>query len=444
MSYNNTIAVHPEDPDIVIWGGQDLYKTTSSRSAATTKRITQHKAPRLDTYVHEDHHALVMPRGDLVYSGNDGGVAVSEDGGKTWISRSHGMVTTMFYDIDVAPTNSRFVGGGAQDTGTLIGGTEGDPGEFVQALTGDGGWIVFDGADEQHAFGSYQNLHIFRHRRGQAWRSPAWTDVSPTKIAPGENLQRAIAVLAIEPGTKKGVKKLWAGTARVWQTANDGRSWKPISDVFDGSVISAIEVAPANPNVMYVGTTRGGFYRTVDGGKTWSQDLSSIDIPPRLITRIETHPTSAKTVVMTVASTGLPGVSLKPPDTARNSEAPVYPTAASAAQNGPRPPSFDKRYSNVFRSRDMGETWEDLDGGALPNVVFYAAAYETRKPYNLFVAGDVGVFVLIPNGWQSITGNLPNVVVSDLVYHHADQVLFAGTYGRGIWKLPTKGLVLAK
>jgi len=30
----------------------------------------------------------------------------------------------------------------------------------------------------------------------------------------------------------------------------------------------------------------------------------------------------------------------------------------------------DLPYRHVFRSRDMGNTWEDIDGGALPNVVF--------------------------------------------------------------------------
>src|SRR5262249_27081634 len=32
-------------------------------------------------------------------------------------------------------------------------------------------------------------------------------------------------------------------------------------------------------------------------------------------------------------------------------------------------------------------------------------------------------------------GNLPSVVVSDLVYHDKDQTLTAATYGRGIWRI---------
>ena len=37
--------------------------------------------------------------------------------------------------------------------------------------------------------------------------------------------------------------------------------------------------------------------------------------------------------------------------------------------------------------------------------------------------------------WVTISGNLPHVIVSDLVYHHQDRILTASTYGRGIWRL---------
>jgi hypothetical protein len=37
--------------------------------------------------------------------------------------------------------------------------------------------------------------------------------------------------------------------------------------------------------------------------------------------------------------------------------------------------------------------------------------------------------------WANITGNLPNVIVSDLVYHQDEACLYASTYGRGIWRL---------
>jgi len=95
----------------------------------------------------------------------------------------------------------------------------------------------------------------------------------------------------------------------------------------------------------------------------------------------------------------------------------------------------DLPYRHIFRSHDMGDTWEDIDGGALPNVVFYSAAYQTHPPYRFFVAGDAGVWAEIDGNWLNISGNLPSVVVSDLVYHHKDATLTAATYGRGVWRM---------
>jgi hypothetical protein len=100
-------------------------------------------------------------------------------------------------------------------------------------------------------------------------------------------------------------------------------------------------------------------------------------------------------------------------------------------------------YGHVFRSKDFGDTWEDIDGGKLPNVVYYAAAYESTEPYRLFIAGDVGVWAEMEKGWLNISGNLPSVIVSDLVYHQKTGTLTAATYGRGIWRIKPGDLTKA-
>jgi hypothetical protein len=216
---------------------------------------------------------------------------------------------------------------------------------------------------------------------------------------------RGMAVLEIEPGRQKGRKKLWLGTSRLWQTETDGRSWKPVSPVFDGSAISAIECAAANPEFLYVATSQGRIFRSTDGGESWSGNLANAAIPQRLITRIGTHPKSAGVVVATVAASGVPGTSL----------------------NGDAP------YAHVFESEDMGVTWRPLDG--LPDVVYNALAFETRDPYRLFVGGDSGVWMHDGMRWASIAANMPNVIISDLIFHHDDQYLYAATFGRGMWRL---------
>jgi hypothetical protein len=137
MSYNNTIAVHPRKPECVIWGGMHLYRTDNA--GRSWRRITNSERGKRD-YVHGDHHALLWPEDDVIVSGNDGGVSVSRDGGGTWAERSSGMVTTMFYSLDVAPSNGKVFGGGTQDNGILIAGVAGcKERDFLRAVSGDGG-----------------------------------------------------------------------------------------------------------------------------------------------------------------------------------------------------------------------------------------------------------------------------------------------------------------
>src|SRR4051812_25748974 len=419
MDYNNTIAVHPHRPDSIIWGGMKLHRTDNAgrnwRTLTTRDRSARN-------YVHDDHHALLWPDDDLILSGNDGGVSVSRDGGRTWHERSSGMATTMFYDLDVAPSNGKILAGGTQDNGTLIAGVDAMPeGHFVPAIGGDGAWTAFDPADAELAFASSSGFDVRRHVPGQPWKELAgWRFISPgaDEMPDGERFQRSFTVLAIDPSTRRGPKRLWAGSARLWCWDTMRQRWTTPSHVFDASPISAIEISAVNPRVMYVGTTKGGIFRSGDGGATWCENLAGPDIPARAITSIQSHPVRRSTVVVTVASTGVSNSGVR----------------LSTGEYLP--------YGHVFRSETSGAVWQDIDGGALPNVAYFAAAYETHSPYRLFVASDLGVWAEIEGYWVHINGNLPNVVVSDLVYHHRDRTLTAATYGRGIWRMRLGPLAL--
>ena len=67
----------------------------------------------------------------------------------------------------------------------------------------------------------------------------------------------------------------------IWKTIDGGRSWENISDGFFGGSIGAITVSKSDPNVIYVGggekTVRGnvssgyGIWKSVDAGKTWTE-----------------------------------------------------------------------------------------------------------------------------------------------------------------------------
>lgn len=159
----------------------------------------------------------------------------------------------------------------------------------------------------------------------------------------------------------------------LWRTQDGGRTWENISDGFFGGSIGAIEVAPSDPNVIYVGggevTVRGnvsygsGLWKSEDAGKTWKNvGLNN----SRHIPRIRVHPTN--------------------PDI-------VY-----AAVLGDLFKSSEER--GIYRSRDGGKTWQRVhflnkDVGAVdlcmdPNNprILYASFWRVRRtPHSLSSGG---------------------------------------------------------
>jgi len=97
-------------------------------------------------------------------------------------------------------------------------------------------------------------------------------------------------------------------------------------------------------------------------------------------------------------------------------------------------------HSHVYRSRDGGKSWGDVDRGQLPDVPHHSIAIPPDAPARVYVCNDAGVFVSNDSGntWMSLTRNLPNTMVVDLVYHRKDGTLTAATYGRSIWRLKIK------
>lgn len=389
MSYNNAIVVHPTDPDQVLCGGVDLHRTTDA--GQTWTRVTRWNAQRgASDYAHADHHALVMPeaRPGWVYDLNDGGMDFSNDGGATWENRSNGLATNMFYDLAVAQANGEVIAGGAQDNGTVIT-PDGAPDTWFEWTGGDGGWVVFHPENVNHIYSTAQNMRIFRHRP-----DGSFADVSPPEDddVKGSVWMVFVAMDGNDPRT------LFTGSTRIWRTKDDADSWERVSEVLDGSAVTALEVARADSDRIYAGTENGGFFRSTDGGATWSGNLASTVLPAKTITRLESRPDNADVVYVTVAN-------------------------------------FGNRH--VFRSTDGGLAWADADGGQLPDVPFHSLAVPAAHPSRVYACCDVGVFVSDDEGatWADLTGNLPTVMVVDVVYHEADRTLTAATYGRSVWRL---------
>ena len=424
INYNNTIAVHPTDPDFVMCGIINIHLSRNGGAnwhrVSTSERDGGAPGQLPANFVHSDQHALIIQNEKVILAGHDGGVSISQDGGVTWKDRSRGLVTTMFYDVDVCAADSRVFGGGAQDAGSLIAGVEpdgtlidknDDRHNFTRVLPGDGGWLVFDPANPFKVFAASADSEVQRHDPGQPFSNGlqlgGWKDIKP-KLSIEERVLRSLTLLAIRPAAAHRPQQLWLATSRLWCTVDNGAHWNAVTDYFDNSAISALEFSPADPDLILVGTTDGNIFRSNDNGATWSPSLAGPGIPRRVITQIRIHPADPRRIFLSVGSS----------------------TAVASTLNGVPSP-----YSHIFCSNDQGDIWKDIDGGKLPNVVFNGLAIEARKPHRIFAGGDAGVWASEGDGaWINISGNIPNAIISDLVYHAKDNILTAATYGRGIWR----------
>ena len=394
MSYNNTIAVDPNNSDIVICGGVDLHRTKNG--GTTWTKITDWSAQRgVDSdYCHADQHGLAMLGNGLVYAANDGGVDVSTDGGNTWQNRSDGLATNMFYDLSVAATNKDMFGGGLQDNGTVLT-LDGHDDSFIELTGGDGGFCVIDPNDELHLFTSSQFMRINRFRQSDGWSA----DIGPPEA---DNDRPWMAFLAMDPDRPK---RIFAGSRRVLRSTNDGSpsSWRDVSGILDNSFITCIEVSRHDTDVIYVGTENGGIFKSINGGDDWSHDIASSMLPGRTITRLRTPADDTEVIYATVANFG---------------------------------------NSHLFRSTDGGVIWIDVDEGNLPDAPFHGIVVPSYNSEHIYLGGDAGVFVSSNAGgtWQNLSMNLPSTMVVDLVLHESSKTLLAATYGRSTWRIDVSNL----
>lgn len=400
LSYNNAIAVSPEDPDSVVCGGKDLHITRDA--GATWRQASRWQAEEGSRhYVHADQHHIAIPAGDLIYVANDGGVARSDNFGESWKMVVRGMATTMFFDMDVCPHNAGLYGGGAQDNGCLLVGDASASGSVRRLLGGDGSALLFDPRHLGHAYAARTDVHLVRHTQPHHWAEDTWEACSPHAMKDAEHRQNAFTIIGIDPDQAGTV---WTGTQRMWRSLDGGHHWEPKSERLDGTGITAIEVAG---RTVFAGTCAGGIFRSEDGGETWSGDLSGPEIPARLITRIETHPKHPRQVAATVAGSGTVSVA----------------------------PRLDEKINHVFYSEDNGSSWRPLDPPDHPDVACHAAVFERIPPYRLYIANDCGVWqVESLRHFKLLDKGLPNALITDLVYHGETRTLWAATYGRGIWK----------
>ncbi|MFZ9027947.1 MAG: VPS10 domain-containing protein [Crocinitomicaceae bacterium] len=202
-----------------------------------------------------------------------------------------------------------------------------------------------------------------------------------------------IADLAVHPDNEN-VWFVAAASGGVWKTENHGTTFSPIFDNYGSFSIGCIELAPSNPNTVWVGTGENnnqrsvaygdGVYKSVDGGKSFknmglkkSEHIGNIIIHPedentvwvaaygpvwsaggeRGVYKSEDGGKTWKQTLEISEHTGIAEIAIDP-----NDPNTLY---ASAHQRRRREWTYigGGPESGLYKSTDGGETWKEINSG---------------------------------------------------------------------------------
>ena len=415
--YYSQIRVDPSDDKVVyVFSGgsyvsKDMGKKFRVISAGT----------------HPDHHALwIDPSNPLhLIDGNDGGIDITYDGGKSWHAIQH-MTLAEVYQIGFDMRHPYYVYCGLQDNGSW-----GGPGASLDTAGitnddwytiggGDGFYAQVDPSDPNIIYRNYQinGISRFDMRINQAKtiKPQASLKVPPYRF----NWNSPIFISPHDP------KTVYTGGNYLFRTTDGGHSWEIISPdlstndpeklkdsggpiTLDNTgaeihcTIITIAESHVEKGVIWCGTDDGNVQVTIDGGKTWKNVVKKIKaLPPNTwCSRIEASHFDAGT--------------------------------AYAAFDGHR---HDDYGTYVYKTIDYGKTWKSIKGN-LPFGWVHVIREDLKNKNLLYVGTEFGIFASLDCGksWFSLKNNLSTVAVRDIAVHPRENDLIIGTHGRGIWIL---------
>jgi hypothetical protein len=380
--------------------------------------------------VHPDHHAWWIHPHDpsFIINGNDGGIAISRDRGRTW-QFDEKLPLGQFYHINVDNEIPYNVMGGLQDNGSWHGPSYvwaegGIRNSYWKSVGGGDGFDVSpDPDDSKWVYSMSQGGALGRQNTttGERW------SIRP----PANNPQVRIrfnwnAAFAQDPFDKSTI---YYGSQFVHKSTNKGAAWSIISpdlttnnpdkqkqdenggltiDITNAEnhcTILAIEPSKKDRGVLWVGTDDGQLQLTRDGGATWTNLTANIKGMPKgaWIGQIRTSQHQASEVMVVV--------------------------------NNYRQADFG---TYIYRSTDYGKTWTNMMAGKT-NVKGYALCVlqDPVQPNLIFAGTENGLWISLDNGgsFQQFTHNYPSVSTYDLAIQPREADLVIATFGRALYIL---------
>ena len=422
--YYTRVRVDPTNENHIFAVASTLY--TSVDGGKTFRSITGR--------THIDYHALWLdPKNPKrMWHGQDGGIAVTYDGGETW-EAVYNIPLGQFYQVHADNRQPFYnVMGGLQDNGSWTGpsrtrepaGIMNDDWRMVSF--GDGFYVINNPENPDQYLSESQGANIVATdgvTREQQLVNP-WGRGSGGGPAAGQKYRfNWNSPIVFSPHEKTAV--YLAGNV-VFRSPDFGKTWEQISPdlttndpeklkdaggpiaienstaEYHSTIISIAE-SPVQKGQIWVGTDDGNLQLTTDGGKNWANLIKNVS--------------------------GL------------GANSPVSHVEPSRTDASTTYVAFDRHMLDdfrpyIFKTSDSGKSWTNISGN-LPAKAYVQVIREDPKNRNLLYAGtELGLFASYNGGKEWIPlnlKNLPNVSVHDILVHPRENDLILATHGRSLW-----------
>jgi photosystem II stability/assembly factor-like uncharacterized protein len=379
--------------------------------------------------VHPDHHAwwIHPENGNFMIDGNDGGMNITKDGGKTWRFIGN-LPVAQFYHINVDNEYPYNVYGGMQDNGSWRGPAyvwraQGIRNSYWQEISfGDGFDVVPDKDDSRYGWSMSQQGYVSRYD----WQTGNNYGVRPTHpdadVKLRFNWNSAINIDPFDNST------LYFGSQFVHKSTDKGETWTVISQdlstndpekqkqsesgglTMDATgaenhcTILVIEPSPLEKDMLWAGTDDGRVHYTTDGGDSWNEVTKNIKGLPE-----------GSWVTQIKASNKNKGEALLIANDYRRFNYTPY----------------------AYRTKNYGKTWERIVDESDVQSYTLSIVEDIVESNLIFLGTDDGLYVSINAGekWTKWTEGFPTTSVKDLVIQPREHDLVIGTFGRAAWVL---------
>lgn len=379
--------------------------------------------------IHPDHHAWwIDPKdGSFMIDGNDGGLNITHDGGKTWRFIGN-LPIAQFYHINVDNEYPYNVYGGMQDNGSWGGPAyvwkaQGIRNSYWQELAfGDGFDVVPDKDDSRYGYAMSQQGFVSRYdkKTGHSYLIRPTHPNAKTKLRfnwnsgigqdPFDNATVYFGSQFVHKSTDKGLTwtvispDLTTNDPAKLKQAESGGLTMDATGAENHCTILVIEPSPLEKNMLWVGTDDGNIQITQNGGATWTNVSKNIKGLPK-----------GSWIAQIKASNKNKGEALLIANDYRRFNYTPY----------------------AYRTKNYGKTWERIVDQNDVKSYTLSIVEDPVNPNLLFLGTDDGLYVSLNAGkkWTKWTQGFPTVSVKDLVIHPREHDLVIGTFGRAAWVL---------